>query len=275
MQIEILTIFPDYFRTPLQESLLGKAVAGGLLKVTVTDLRDFALDRHRKVDDEPYGGGAGMVMIAPVMAAAIEARRDAEGLARAWTVLLGPEGKRLDQAHVAELAARPRLLLVCGRYEGIDERVRQLGLYDEEVSLGDFVLPGGEAAALALTEAISRLVPGVVGTAESVDGGVLPGRPPGLPALHAAPRVSGPFGARGAPVREPPQDSELAAGDGAGPDAGAAAGSARAPARGAGGGGGMSRGGRFAPERPARLECAVSRLPAGPARLNPKRSVYE
>lgn len=169
MQIEILTIFPDYFRSPLQESLLGKALTGGLLEVTVTDLRGFALDRHRKVDDEPYGGGAGMVMSAPVVTAAIEGRRDAEGLARAWTVLLGPEGKRLDQALVAELAARPRLLLVCGRYEGIDERVRQLGLYDEEVSLGDFVLPGGEAAALAVTEAISRLVPGVVGTAESVE----------------------------------------------------------------------------------------------------------
>jgi tRNA (guanine37-N1)-methyltransferase len=169
MQIEILTIFPDYFRTPLQESLLGRAMAGGLLEVTVTDLRGFSADRHRKVDDEPYGGGAGMVMLAPVVAAAIEARRDAEGLPRAWTVLLGPEGKRLDQALVAQLAARPRLLLVCGRYEGIDERVRQLGLYDEEISLGDFVLPGGEAAALALTEAISRLVPGVVGAAESVE----------------------------------------------------------------------------------------------------------
>ena len=169
MQIEILTIFPDYFRSPFQESLLGKAVAGGLLEVTVTDLRGFSLDRHRKVDDEPFGGGAGMVMTAPVVAAAIEGRRDAEGLPRAWTVLLGPEGRRLDQAIVADLAARPRLLLVCGRYEGIDERVRQLGLYDEEVSLGDFVLPGGEAAALALTEAISRLVPGVVGASESVE----------------------------------------------------------------------------------------------------------
>jgi tRNA (guanine37-N1)-methyltransferase len=168
MQIEILTIFPEYFGTPLRESLLGKAVAGGLLEVTVTDLRSFSLDRHRKVDDEPFGGGVGMVMTAPVVSAAIEARREAEGLPRAWTVLMGPEGRRLDQAAVSALAARPRLLLVCGRYEGIDERVRQLGLYDEEISLGDFVLPGGEAAALALTEAVSRLVPGVVGTPESV-----------------------------------------------------------------------------------------------------------
>jgi tRNA (guanine37-N1)-methyltransferase len=169
MQIEILTIFPEYFRTPLRESLLGKAVAAGLLEVSVADLQSFSLDRHRKVDDEPFGGGVGMVMTAPVVAAAIEARRDAEGLPRAWTVLMGPEGRRLDQAAVAALASRPRLLLICGRYEGIDERVRQLGLYDEEVSLGDFVLPGGEAAALALTEAISRLIPGVVGTPESLE----------------------------------------------------------------------------------------------------------
>jgi tRNA (guanine37-N1)-methyltransferase len=169
MQIEILTIFPEYFRTPLQESLLGKALAAGLLEVRVTDLRDFAVDRHRKVDDEPFGGGAGMVMTAPVVTAAIEGRREADGSTRAWTVLMGPEGRRLDQAAAAALALRPRLLLVCGRYEGIDERVRQLGLYDEEISLGDFVLPGGEAAALALTETISRLIPGVVGAPESLD----------------------------------------------------------------------------------------------------------
>jgi len=135
----------------------------------VTDLRDFALDRHRKVDDEPFGGGAGMVMTAPVVTGAIEGRRDAEGLPRAWTVLMGPEGRRLDQAAAAALALRPRLLLVCGRYEGIDERVRQLRLYDEEISLGDFVLPGGEAAALALTETVSRLIPGVVGAPESLE----------------------------------------------------------------------------------------------------------
>ena len=135
----------------------------------MTDLRAFAEGRHRKVDDEPYGGGAGMVMMAPVVAAAIEARREPPGLPRAWTVLMAPEGRRLDQDLAAALARRERLLLVCGRYEGIDERVRELGLYDEEISLGDFVLPGGEAAALALTEAVSRLVPGVVGAAESLE----------------------------------------------------------------------------------------------------------
>ncbi len=170
MKIEILTIFPEYFRSPLAESLLGKAIAAGRVGVTVTDLRAFAEGRHRKVDDEPYGGGAGMVMMAPVLAAAIDARREAEGLPRAWTVLLSPDARRLDQRVVEELASRERLLLVCGRYEGIDERARGLGLFDEEISLGDFVLPGGEAAALAVTEAVSRLVPGVVGSAESLEG---------------------------------------------------------------------------------------------------------
>ncbi|HEX9286862.1 MAG TPA: tRNA (guanosine(37)-N1)-methyltransferase TrmD [Thermoanaerobaculia bacterium] len=170
MKIEILTIFPEYFRSPLAESLLGKAIVAGRVGVTVTDLRAFAEGRHRKVDDEPYGGGAGMVMMAPVLAAAIDARREAEGLPRAWTVLLSPDARRLDQRVVEELASRERLLLVCGRYEGIDERARGLGLFDEEISLGDFVLPGGEAAALAVTEAVSRLVPGVVGSAESLEG---------------------------------------------------------------------------------------------------------
>jgi tRNA (guanine37-N1)-methyltransferase len=167
--IEILTIFPEYFRSPLGESLLGKAIASGRLAVLVTDLRSFAEGRHRKVDDEPYGGGAGMVMMAPVVAAAVEARRDAEGLPRAWTVLLTPDGETIDQAVVERLAARERLLIVCGRYEGLDERTRALGLFDQEISLGDFVLPGGEAAALSLTEAVSRLVPGVVGSAESLE----------------------------------------------------------------------------------------------------------
>ena len=168
MKIEILTLFPGYFRSPLAESLLGKAIATGRIDVTVTDLRSFAQGRHRQVDDAPYGGGAGMVMMAPVAAAAVEARREPVGLPRAWTVLLTPDGERLDQALVEALASRERLLLFCGRYEGLDERARELGLFDAEISLGDFVLPGGESAALALTEAVSRLMPGVVGSSESL-----------------------------------------------------------------------------------------------------------
>jgi tRNA (guanine37-N1)-methyltransferase len=166
MRIEILTLFPPYFRSPLEESLLGRAIGAGLLEVTVTDMRLFSRDRHRKADDEPYGGGPGMVLTAPVVAKAIEAR---QGVPPAWRVLLSPDGRRLDQLLVEQLAERHRLLLLCGRYEGIDERVRELGLLDEEVSIGDFVLSGGEAAALVLVEALSRRVPGVVGRAESVE----------------------------------------------------------------------------------------------------------
>ncbi len=166
MQIEILTIFPEYFRSPLLESLLGKGIASGLLEVIVTDVRQFASDKHHKVDDEPYGGGPGMVMMAPVVSAAVESRR---GSPPAWSVLLTPDGERLDQAMLADLSRKSRVLIFCGRYEGIDERARDLGLFDQEISLGDFVLPGGEAAALAIVESLSRLVPGVVARPESVE----------------------------------------------------------------------------------------------------------
>ena len=167
MRIEILTLFPAYFESPLAESLLGKGIANRLLEVAVTDIRSFSADRHRRVDDEPFGGGPGMVMTAPVVAAAVESRRGADG--GSWSVLLTPDGVRLDQGTLESLARRERLLLFCGRYEGIDERARAIGLFDQEISLGDFVLPGGEAAALAIVEALSRLVPGVVGKAESVE----------------------------------------------------------------------------------------------------------
>jgi tRNA (guanine37-N1)-methyltransferase len=166
MRVEILTLFPRYFESPLAESLLGKGIAAGLLRVSVTDLRIFSSDKHRRVDDEPYGGGPGMVMTAPVVAAAVEARR---AKTSAWSVLLTPDGERLDQARLEALSCHESLLLFCGRYEGLDDRARQLGLFDEELSLGDFVLPGGEAAALAIVEALSRLVPGVVGSSESVE----------------------------------------------------------------------------------------------------------
>jgi tRNA (guanine37-N1)-methyltransferase len=166
MRIEILSLFPGFFRSPLEESLLGRALEGGRIEVVVTDLRDFAHDRHRKADDEPYGGGPGMVLLAPVVAEAIEAR---QGNPPAWRVLLSPDGRRLDQESVERLAVKERLLLVCGRYEGIDERVRDLGLFDEEISIGDYVLSGGEAAALVVVETLSRRVPGVVGRAESVE----------------------------------------------------------------------------------------------------------
>ncbi len=164
MRIDILTLFPEMLEAPLDASLLGRARAQGLLEVRLTNIRDFATDRHRTVDDAPYGGGAGMVMQCAPIAAALEA---VEARA-AHTVLLSPRGHRLDQARVRELAALPRLVLLCARYEGVDERVTQ-ELVDEELSIGDYVLSGGETAALVVVEAISRMLPGVVGDWESVE----------------------------------------------------------------------------------------------------------
>src|SRR5690242_20403670 len=148
---------------PLAESLLGKAQEKGLLRARVVDIRDFAAGKHRVTDDAPYGGGAGMVMKPEPLVAAIEAARNE--LPGAHVVLLSPQGARFDQRKAEELAVRKRLVLVCGRYEGVDERV--LAYVDEELSLGDFVLQGGEVAALALIEATARLVPGVLGNEES------------------------------------------------------------------------------------------------------------
>ena len=163
MRIDVLTIFPGIIDGPLRESLLGKAVAAGLLDVRVHDIRDHTTDRHRQVDDEPFGGGPGMVMMAEPVFRAVEAL--GEGPTR--VILLSPAGRRLDQPLVRELAAEPWLVLICGRYEGVDERVVE-GLPAEEVSIGDYVLSGGELPALVVLEAVGRLVPGVVGKEESL-----------------------------------------------------------------------------------------------------------
>ncbi|HEX9716999.1 MAG TPA: tRNA (guanosine(37)-N1)-methyltransferase TrmD [Actinomycetota bacterium] len=164
MRIDVFTIFPGIFESPLRESLLGKAIETGILDVRVHDIRDFTTDRHRQVDDEPYGGGPGMVMKPEPVFAAVESLGD--GPKR--VILLSPAGRRLDQALARELAREPWLVLVCGRYEGVDERVVG-GLPAEEVSIGDYVLSGGEIPTLALIEAVTRLVPGVVGKEESLD----------------------------------------------------------------------------------------------------------
>jgi tRNA (guanine37-N1)-methyltransferase len=161
VRIEILTIFPGIFESPLRGSLLGRAIAGGLLEVRVHDIRDFTTDRHRQVDDEPYGGGPGMVMKPEPVFAAAEAISD-----RGRTILLSPAGRRLEQGLVRELAREPAITLICGRYEGVDERVVE-GLPAEELSIGDYVLSGGETPALVLLEAIARLVPGIIGREES------------------------------------------------------------------------------------------------------------
>jgi len=164
MRVQVLTIFPELFAPFLAASLVGKAIEKGLLEVGVYDLREFTEDRHRSVDDEPYGGGGGMVMTAPPWIRAVRA----VGGSGSWRVLLSPQGRRLDDSKVRELAGRGDLVLLCGRYEGIDERVR-LTVVDEEVSIGDYVLSGGELPAMVLIEAVSRQVPGVVQQAGSVE----------------------------------------------------------------------------------------------------------
>jgi tRNA (guanine37-N1)-methyltransferase len=164
MRVQVLTIFPELFGPFLATSLVGKAIEKGLLEVGVHNLRQHTEDRHRSVDDEPYGGGGGMVMTAPPWIRAVRAV-SREG---SWRVLLSPQGRRLDESKVRELAARGDLVLLCGRYEGIDERVLAT-VVDEEVSIGDYVLSGGELPAMVLIEAVSRQIPGVVGLAESVE----------------------------------------------------------------------------------------------------------
>jgi tRNA (guanine37-N1)-methyltransferase len=166
MKIDVVTLFPSLFDEPLRVSLLGKAIDAGLLQVRVHDLRIHGLGRHRSVDDEPYGGGAGMVMRPEPIFAAVETLA-AENSEKSHVVLMSPRGRRLDQSIVAGLAAREHLVLICGRYEGVDERVSE-HLVDDEVSIGDFVLAGGEMAALVVIEALSRLLPGVLGNEESL-----------------------------------------------------------------------------------------------------------
>ena len=164
MRIDVLTLFPRLFDSPLRESLLGKAIDAGLLDVRVHDIRDHARDKHRTTDDYSFGGGPGMVMKPEPIFDAVESL--GQGTRR--LVMLSPAGRRLDQSLVRELAAEPWLVLICGRYEGIDERV-VTGLGAEEVSIGDFVLSGGEVAALVVLEVVTRLVPGVLGNEESLD----------------------------------------------------------------------------------------------------------
>jgi tRNA (guanine37-N1)-methyltransferase len=162
VRVDVFTIFPGIFQSPLRESLLGKAIEEGLIEVRVHDLRDWSTDRHRSVDDEAYGGGPGMVLKPEPLFAAVESLDPDRGR----VLLLSPAGRRLDQALVRELTVEPHLTLLCGRYEGVDERVVE-GLPAEEVSIGDYVLAGGELPALVVIEAVTRLVPGVIGKEES------------------------------------------------------------------------------------------------------------
>jgi tRNA (guanine37-N1)-methyltransferase len=152
LRIDVITIFPELFERFLEASILGSARREGRIAVGVHDLREWARDRHRTVDDVPYGGGPGMVMKPEPLV----------------VILLSPQGGRLDQKRVSELARERHLVLVCGRYEGVDQRVVDLAV-DEEISIGDFVLCGGEIPAMAVIEAVTRLVPGVLGNPRSVE----------------------------------------------------------------------------------------------------------
>jgi tRNA (guanine37-N1)-methyltransferase len=163
VRFDVITIFPEFFESPLQVSLLGKAIAARVLQVEVHNLRDWAPEPHRKVDDAPFGGGAGMVMAPGPIVDAVEAVRRPGGR----VVQLSASGRPLTQDLAAELAEGEQVVLVCGRYEGMDGRI-PLVLDSEEVSIGEYVLAGGEAAALVLIEAVARLVPGVVGNEASL-----------------------------------------------------------------------------------------------------------
>jgi tRNA (guanine37-N1)-methyltransferase len=164
MRVTVVTIFPELFAPFLATSIVGRALEDGRIEVRVADLRDYTDDPHRVVDDEPFGGGPGMVMTAPPWIRAVEDL--ASGAT--WRVLLSPQGRRLDDAKVRELAARQDILMLCARYEGVDERVK-MSVVDEEISIGDYVVAGGDVPAMVLIEAMSRQIPGVVGSADSVE----------------------------------------------------------------------------------------------------------
>ena len=165
LRFDIVSIFPGMFESPFADSIIQRAWEEGLLDLHVHDLRGYSLNKHRKVDDTPFGGGVGMVMNVEPIARVIAAIK--KEVPETRTILLSPGGRPFDQEKAWELSRLPSLTLICGRYEGIDERVR-LHFVDEEISIGDYVLTGGEIPAMVLVEAISRLVPGVLGDPESV-----------------------------------------------------------------------------------------------------------
>src|ERR1700676_557419 len=166
MRFDVLTLFPDLFQGYLTQSLLKLAIQNGLVQIHLWNIRDWAADKHHKVDDRPFGGGPGMVLMADPVFAAVEAVQAKEA-EPGQLVMLTPAGERLTQPRVRELSEHKRLLLLCGRYEGFDERVR-LGLKPREVSIGDFVCNGGEVPAMVVIDTVIRYVPGVLGDPESV-----------------------------------------------------------------------------------------------------------
>jgi tRNA (guanine37-N1)-methyltransferase len=164
MEFDIITAFPGMFEGPFSHSIVRRAREAGVVAIRLHDLREHAADRHRKVDDVPYGGGGGMVLLPAPLFAAVEAIRERHPAAPSRTVLLCPQGTPFSQAEARRLAAYRRLILICGRYEGVDERVRE-HLADESISIGDYVLTGGEIPAMVLVDALTRLAPGAIGDA--------------------------------------------------------------------------------------------------------------
>lgn len=165
MRIDVLTLFPDMVRDPLRHSIVARAISAGIADLHVHDLRDWTFDRRRSADDKPYGGGAGMIMTPRPLITAIR-EISADGPVPPVRILICPQGEVLTQRIVSELASVPRLLLVCGHYEGVDERVRS-GSIDREVSIGDYVLSAGEVAAVVIVDAVIRLLPGALGSPHS------------------------------------------------------------------------------------------------------------
>ena len=168
LRVDVVTLFPELFDTFSKTSFVGRAATGGQLELRLRSPRDFGLGKHKSVDDTPYGGGSGMVMRVDVMVAcmeALDAEAEAAGKPRAHRVLLTPQGKPFTQPSAGRFATLPAIMLICGRYEGFDERIRHF--VDEELSLGDFVMTGGEIAAMAVIEASVRLIPGVLGNEDS------------------------------------------------------------------------------------------------------------
>jgi tRNA (guanine37-N1)-methyltransferase len=165
MRIDVVTLFPEFFTSPLQQSMLRRAQELGAVSFRVINLRDFALDRHKVCDDRPFGGGPGMVLkIEPLVAAIRELRREDPEV---WVILLSPQGRLFDQEKARDLAGRPHVALLCGHYEGVDDRLRFY--IDEELCLGDYIVTGGEIPALAVADAVTRLLPGVLGGEGAAD----------------------------------------------------------------------------------------------------------
>ncbi len=163
MKFDVLTLFPEFFLSPFNQSIIKRASGKGLLDLSIHNIRDYTTDKHKTTDDAPYGGGAGMLMKVEPIVSAIESLNS--GFTDGVVILLTPQGRVLDQKLVSKLAKHDRIMIICGRYEGVDERVK--GFVDMEVSIGDYVLMGGEVPAMAIIESVARFIPGVLGCDES------------------------------------------------------------------------------------------------------------